>query len=160
MWKQIENASRLIAALPVPAHDRAGVKTVLKRVLPFYRNAVLVKFDLGDESYMGITSAIEDGPVFWLDGTGSPIHDANRAFGLELNDQNVTEYVRFYSEFMLTPDGKGFQFEIVVGGVKRFADLGYRIEGIVNYDGDLFCVEMAVSMDGLVKMLRDYPTRH
>jgi hypothetical protein len=148
-WQLINSPDRIVADVPIWKCYGFKFKEAFRIRLPFYDNADLVKIVFEEDEFYGINSPDH---TFWLNGTARPIRIANRALGLKLTEQNVTQYLGMFCGYI------GFHTEAVVDGVSRSMN-GYRVKAIMAYEADLYCVEMSVSPEGSVIMVDYKPTK-
>jgi hypothetical protein len=107
--------------------------------------------------------------LFPLDGTGTPIHGANKAAGLRLDEGNVLDYLKFFTDNMVGEEGPFVIVEEPVAASSgqvfpawppRIEDCdggGFICTACVLYDGAVFKSRFLVCLDGRVEMLDDDP---
>jgi len=151
--------------------------------LPFYSRYRLADLRLaGIEGIDGMTRAFvlyADDEVIWLDGSSAPVHHANEKEKLQLADDAILDYVRY---FMFFVHGESSAFVLVesadslsTGSATDEAlaarrvmvapltalpgeDRGrFRVEATVAYDDTLFKAHFAVQRDGQIEMTDDSP---
>lgn len=75
--------------------------------LPFYSSIAMVR--VNDKSWPEGTGPFwflaKQGRMFFLDGTSAPIHDANEAGPVKVNDENALDYLRFFCYFVHGDEG-------------------------------------------------------
>lgn len=148
--------------------------------LPFGRKNEL--FALEIEGVPGLDRAfiIETGSSYiWLDGTSSPVHQMNDLDALQLGEDQVLDYLRWFfftvrggtDAFVLlddpasvTDEGAGPErLAEVRSAVVPFAfaegtsDAGLLVACSIAYAGVAFNTQVSVSTSGLVEMLDDQP---
>ncbi len=97
--------SRLAERAPQFFADSSFVGAKILR-LPFYAKHRLMELafvrDHGPERAFVLDDGIES---HWLDGTSSPMHDANEVEALALTDATVLDYLRFFTYFLRSTEG-------------------------------------------------------
>lgn len=154
------------------------------KTLPFYADTVLVRV-----SHPGRPGGT---PVFFyldrngflgrLDGRSSTIHRANDLDPINLDDDNILAYLRFFCGFvhsdegpfnLLSGMGDLFDFQgmdekaraAIAGTIRpptllgRDDDGAFLCEAFVLYGAAVFEARFAVAPNGMVQMLTDDPVR-
>lgn len=156
--------------------------TVAWRQLPFYERVVLVR--VKDQGWtpknLFIYYLTIDGNLYRLNGTSPPIHEVNALAPIQITEENVLEYLRFFcyfvrgeeGPFLITetiedpdlPQNMDEQTRSVVGGTAREAtyegknEQGFFLcDGVVFYSNALFIAKFAVQPTGMIEMLDDEP---
>lgn len=156
--------------------------TVSWRQLPFYERVVLVR--VKDQAWtpknLFVYYLTIDGNLYRLNGTSPPIHEVNALAPIQVNDDNVLDYLRFFcffvrgeeGPFLITesiddpdlPQNMDEQTKSVVGGTAREAtyegknEQGFFLcDGVVFYSNALFIAKFAVQPTGMIEMLDDEP---
>lgn len=150
---------------------------------PFYSSIALVR--VNDSSWNKETGPFwflaKQGQMFHLDGTSAPIHDANEAGPIELNEDNVLDYLRFFCFFVHGDEGpflilediadpaldhdklddatrKVIENAIVPAAFEGKDDKGqYIASALVLYGDALFSARFALTDDGMIEMTDDDP---
>lgn len=151
--------------------------------LPFYSNIALVRVsdtswgaDIGPFWFLA-----KQGQMFHLDGTSAPIHDANEAGPIKLNEDNVLDYLRFFCFFVHGDEGPFLILEnindpaidhdrmddatrkVVEGSIMPASFEGkddkgqYIASALVLYGDALFSARFALTDDGMIEMTDDDP---
>jgi hypothetical protein len=150
------------------------------RPLPFYKKVALVKAE--DETWGEKTGPLyflgHKGDFKRLDGMSTPIHEINHTTKINLNENNVLDYMRFFCLFVHGDDGP---FTIVEtmdqvdlpttarDEVKQLVeqslqpaafegmteDNKYNCIGMVYYGTSLFSARFHVYPNGLIEMVED-----
>lgn len=152
------------------------------RRLSFYNTVVLIRVtDRGwSPAGLNLYFLTEQGNLYRLNGTSPPIHEVNAKAGIQLNDENVLDYLRFFCFFVRGEDGPFLISEdmnnphlpknmndntrAAVAGVVRPASLEarneqglYMCDAVVFYSNALFLANFAVHPSGVIEMLQDEP---
>ena len=160
------------------------------RALPFYESVVLVR--VKDPSWsnkrLNIYYLTAEGNLFRLMGQSPPIHEVNGLAPIQVTEDNVLDYLRFFCYFVRGEEGPFLivesidspdlprdldaQTRAVIEGTVRAAsyegrnDQGHFLcEGVVFYSNALFIAHFAVQPGGMIEMLdgdpiaSDLPTR-
>lgn len=150
---------------------------------PFYDSIALVR--VNDTSWGKETGPFwflaKQGQMFHLDGTSAPIHDANEAGPIKLNEQNVLDYLRFFCFFVHGDEGPFLILEdikdpaidhdrlddatqkVIEGAINPASFEGkddkgqYIASALVLYGDALFSARFALSDDGMIEMTDDDP---
>lgn len=156
--------------------------TVAWRQLPFYERVVLVR--VKDQSWtpknLFVYYLTVDGNLYRLNGTSPPIHEVNALAPINVTEENVLEYLRFFCFFVRGEEGPFLitetiddpdlpvdmdeQTRSVVAGTAREAtyegknEQGFFLcDGVVFYSNALFIAKFAVQPTGMIEMLDDEP---
>ena len=148
--------------------------------LPFYASYRLIDLEVKRDGTPDRAFVLH-GPVHtrWLDGTSAPVHEANDDESLELTDESVLDYLRFFLFFVrgdsgafvlledadnitLTGDdgaGAALQGSLAPLAIRDARDDADRwvVDGLVAYEDALFAATFAVAADGEVDMVDDEP---
>ena len=151
--------------------------------LPFYKNIALVHVndsswgkDIGPFWFLA-----KQGQMFHLDGTSAPIHDANEAGPIALDESSILDYLRFFCFFVHGDEGPFYIVEdleksqldtakmdeatnsVVGDSIVEAAFEGkdpkgqYIAAAIVLYGDALFSARFAMTDDGMIEMTDDDP---
>lgn len=92
--------------LDVPFHQSAA--TVMVHTLPFYENHLLVEIARHDQHPPLVRTVICDDKsgVTVLNWTNEPIHKLNAAAPIQLDDNNMMDYVRFFFTYVRGKHGR------------------------------------------------------
>ncbi|MEY4509879.1 MAG: hypothetical protein RLZZ450_2001 [Pseudomonadota bacterium] len=175
-----EQAEEVLAAL-VARHEERFTGWRIARArragLSFYREHVLVQLELArDDRLFRVfaLSASEPKSVRWLDGSLTPLHDANESEVLSLSARTLLDYVRFFlfflraeeGAFTLLEAGEELKSSVLEAGelaalrahVKRLEeprDGALSVQAVLAYGGGLFSARLVVSAQGRVEMTDD-----
>lgn len=152
------------------------------RMLPFYESVALIR--VKDPNWvnkkLNIYYLTDQGNLFRLNGTSPPIHEVNAKAPINITDDNVMEYLRFFCFFVRGEEGPFYVAEdmsdpnmpadmddttrSVVEGTIRPAsfegknDQGhYLCDAVVFYSNALFIANFAIQPSGMIEMLDDEP---
>ena len=151
--------------------------------LPFYNNIALVR--LNDSAWGKDTGPFwflaKQGQMFHLDGTSAPIHDANEAGPIQITEENVLDYLRFFCFFVHGDEGPFLILEdindpaldhdklddatrnVIEGAIMPATYEGKNDQGqyiaaaLVLYGDALFSARFALTDDGMIEMTDDDP---
>ncbi len=170
---------------PISGKHTANAETVKVEwgQLPFYANIALVRVsdtawgaDVGPFWFLA-----KQGQMFHLDGTSAPIHDANEAGPIKLNENNVLDYLRFFCFFVHGDEGPFLILEdvqdpaidqsrlddatrkVIEGAINPATFEGkddkgqYIASALVLYGDALFAARFALTDDGMIEMTDDDP---
>lgn len=160
----------------------AATTEVAWRQVPFYENVVLIR--LKDRSWgkpkLAIYYLADQGTLYRLNGTSPPIHEVNAKSNIQINDDNVLEYLRFFCFFVRGEEGPFLIAEsmddqyipkdmdpktraVIEGTVRPASYEGRNEQGhflcdaVVYYSNALFIANFAVQPTGMIEMLSDEP---
>lgn len=152
------------------------------RQLPFYESVVLIR--VRDAAWgnkrLNVYYLTNEGNLFRLMGQSPPIHEVNGIAPIQVTEDNVLDYLRFFCYFVRGEEGPFLivesiddpdlpkdldaQTRAVVDGTVRPAsyegrnDQGHFLcEGVVFYSNALFIAHFAVQPGGMIEMLDDDP---
>lgn len=170
---------------PIDGKYRATAETtqVSWRYLPFYPQSVgLIRVQ--DPSWSPKRLAIYyltlQGNLYRLNGSSPPIHEINGIAKVQITEENVIDYLRFFCFFVRGEDGPFLiaeslddpyipktddsQTRTVIEGTVRAASYegrneqgNFLCEGVVFYSNALFIAHFAVEPTGMIQMLDDEP---
>jgi hypothetical protein len=169
---------------PIDGKYRVSPDTtqVAFRRLPFYQQVVLVR--VKDPSWtpkkLTIYYLTAEGNLYRLIGTSPPIHEVNSIAPIQLTEENVLEYLRFFCYFVRGEEGPFLiaesiddpeipknmdpQTRAVIEGTVRPASYEghneqghFLCEGVVFYSNALFIAHFAIQPSGMIEMLDDDP---
>lgn len=149
--------------------------------LPFYNNIRLVEIKdrFWPQNAVPFWFLEKDGRFFLLDGSSAPIHDANEAGPVWINEENILAYLDFFCFFVHGEDGPFFVVEDInhpaLDTSKLDSDTRDAIENALfpaRYDGkseegtfvasavilygkDLFSARFALTTTGMIEMIDD-----
>ena len=152
------------------------------RTLPFYKDLALirVKDAMWPNKKLNVFFLTESGNLYRLNGTSPPIHDVNGKGFIQVTEENVLQYLRFFCYFVrgeegpfliaedmndpLLPDGMDDQTKAVFENTLRPASYegkdekgNFRCDAIVFYSNALFIANFSVQPGGMIEMLDDEP---
>lgn len=159
------------------------VTTAISQVdLPFYRNARLIRLADGTWGRPNLSVYfLAWGKTFLrLNGMSTPIHDTNFKLGINLNEGNVLDYLRFFCHFVhgdkgpfmlaetlnqaYLPTNCDAELQALVADSVHPAcfngmtdDGKYDCTGIIYYGASLFQAQFHVYPNGLIEMVDDEP---
>jgi ATP-dependent Zn protease len=145
----------------------------------FYEHHILIELvSEGSGSSQRVFGLHGGDATRWLDGSSAPIHDTNAAESLELTEEKVHDYVRFFLYFV-RGDAGGFVLiespdEIVASSDDQdVTDVRSRVtpprtrgtdesgrwlvDCSLAYDDALFAATLALAADGNIEMTDDEP---
>lgn len=169
---------------PIDGKYQATTATteVAWRPLPFYESVVLIR--LRDRSWgkpkLAVYYLADQGTLYRLNGTSPPIHEVNAKSTIQINDDNVLEYLRFFCFFVRGEEGPFLIAEsmddpyipteldpkthaVIEGTVRPASYEGRNEQGhflcdaVVYYSNALFIANFAVQPTGMIEMLSDEP---
>lgn len=145
--------------------------------LPFYRTLALFHLEFGPaESRVADMFVIgSDSAAYVLDGSSSPIHAANDAEGVDINEKTAADYLRFFCFAVRSSDGAFLLYEhaldaaaatdsraAAVGALAQpltdegfTEDEGFLFRAHVHYGSAVFNSKFGVNQDGHTMMLED-----
>lgn len=185
-WSAVpESIAQLLLAQVTGVDDPAKLETLTVRArvatLPFYAHTKLVqvtvlvrvraKANAIEELFVLLRDA---GPPLLLDGESGPIHEANEAESLHIDEKVAADYVRFFL-FALRSDGDAFvlfeappaevppEWQAAAAQAAPLKQVGADDEGrllfeaVVAFQGGLFKARFALPPDGTIEMVDDEP---
>ncbi len=151
--------------------------------LPFYSSIALVKVD--DTAWPAGTGPFwflaKQGRMFLLDGSSAPIHDANEADPIAINELNALEYLRFFCYFVHGDEGPFLIVEsinhpaldqskldastrkVIEDALRPAAFEGktdenaFETSAMVLYGNALFAARFSMTVNGMIEMIDDEP---
>lgn len=151
--------------------------------LPWYGNqALLVR--LTDSSWVNpelvIYYILHEQVLFRLNGTSPPLHELNTKVPIQLNTDNIADYLRFFCFFVRGEEGPFYLLEatddpffkriedqegkseikphIRTINYKEKDDDGHDVfEALVFYSNALFIAQFSIQSSGMIEMLTDTP---
>lgn len=138
--------------------------------LRFYDRGYLVRITEDDGVDYFVAAWKEGGGIVWfpLDGSSQPIHDANRFARLNLTENNVLDYLRFFCDFLDMKEGRmriTGTGHVMVSSYKLvptmapvvcgYSEGAHICEGHALYANSVFRATFSVPPDGKVVMLND-----
>jgi hypothetical protein len=157
--------------------------TVAWAQLPFYNSIALVKVD--DTAWPANTGPFwflaKQGRMFLLDGSSAPIHDANEADPIALNEGTALEYLRFFCYFVHGDEGPFLIVEginhpaldqsklepttrkVIEDAIRQAAfegktdDGAFEASAMVLYGNALFAARFSMTVNGMIEMIDDEP---
>jgi len=179
--------AELIEALsPIDGRYRISDRTTQLRMkrLPWYGDAAFL-LALNDRSAWPKRLVIyylldANDQLYRLNGTSSPVHEVNATAPIELSDDNVLDYLRFFCFFVrgeegpfyvaetmddpLLPQNLDEQTRALLEGAVRPAlleghnEFGHFLaDAVLFYSNALFIANFAVDATGMCEMLNDEP---
>lgn len=154
----------------------------LKRSLPFYDSAVLVR--LKDPAWnprnLYLYYLLVDGNIYWLNGTSQPIHLVNALAPVHLTEENCIDYLEFFCFYVRGEEGPFLiaqsmgdvylpknvsdrERAVLEGTVRPATYEGVNEEGhhlcdaVVFYSNALFVARFSIEPTGIAKMVSDEP---
>ena len=182
-WERVpESSIRSVLATALKI-DEAAVNEVLGKALegevaalPFYEHFRLLRLsNVGAAKGAIYALWSKDVPdIFVLDGTSAPIHEVNEREHLELTDETVEAYFRFFMFGVRGDEGAFVLYEKpATGASKAVARLARPLErvppdgandgedfafkAVIAYANGLFQARFAVGRSGAVRMTDDEP---
>ena len=153
------------------------------RQLSFYKNIALVR--VSDRSWdKGVGPfwfLAKQGQMFHLDGSSTPIHEANEVGSIEVTEENSLDYLRFFCFFVHGDEGPFLIVEtiedtafdhskmddsmrtVLEGSILPVAYEGknekdeLQMTGMVLYGDALFSARFSITSNGLIEMTDDEP---
>lgn len=151
--------------------------------LSFYRSRQLMELQIARSGFVRRVFALNGSlETAWLDGESKPIHDTNAAEALELTEETVADYVRFFLYFLRGADGafllieSGDEVDADADADDQFAELAletargmahpllmrgrdstgrWLFDATICYGGRMFSASLAVTCDGDMEMNDD-----
>lgn len=151
--------------------------------LPFYTSIGLVRVD--DSAWAPNTGPFwflaKQGRMFLLDGSSAPIHDANEADPIKVNEANTLDYLRFFCYFVHGDEGPFLIVEdmdhpaldtakmdegtkkVIADAIRPAAFEGKTAEGafeasaMVLYGNAIFSARFSMTENGMIEMIDDEP---
>jgi hypothetical protein len=167
---------------PVDGKHRVSGETTQAawRALPFYSNVVLIRVrDPGwANPAMTLYYLTKEGDLFRLNGTSPPIHEVNAKAPIQVTEDNVLDYLRFFCYFVRGEDGPFYIAEtmddpvmprglddtthaVLEGAVRPASFEGmddkgnFLCDAVVFYANGLFLANFSVQPGGMIEMLGD-----
>ena len=151
--------------------------------LPFYKDIALVEInDTAWNPNIGpFWFLAKQGTLFLLDGSSSPIHDANEAGPIVITENNALDYMRFFCFFVHGDEGPFFVVEDInypaldtakmEPGIKQTLENAilpatyegktekgvHETTGMILYGNALFSARFAITDNGMIEMIDDEP---
>tara|TARA_B100001989_G_scaffold253250_1_gene239243 strand:+ start:22 stop:618 length:597 start_codon:yes stop_codon:yes gene_type:complete len=121
-WKPMDNKDEFVELVESDDFSAKGMEILVKD-LPFYKDAHLIKVeDAVETEDSGKFFYIKFGEDYAsLNGNVSVIHEVNEDIGIELDKDNVFDYLKFFCFFLTDEDGNNYfilendQSEFLVG---------------------------------------------
>ncbi len=154
------------------------------RPLPFYDKRKVALVRLHDRTWgnprLNIYFLTESGNLSRLNGQSPPIHEINAKAPIQVTDDNVLDYLRFFCFFVrgeegpflisedsdnpYFPENMDEQTRSVISGTVRPAtyegknEQGFFLcDAVVFYSNALFIANFAIQPTGMIEMLDDLP---
>ncbi len=151
------------------------------RNLPFYNGLAMIRItdSLWPNKKLKIFYVTEQGNLYRLNGTSPPIHDVNNKGFVNVTEENVLEYLRFFCFFVRGEEGPFLISEDVNDPLlpqmdeatkNAFANVlrpasyegkdekgNFRCDAVVFYSNALFLANFSVQPSGMIEMLDDEP---
>lgn len=152
------------------------------RTLPFYNGLALIRVvdSMWPNKKLRVYYLTEAGNLYRLNGTSPPIHEVNGKGFINITDENVLEYLRFFCFFVRGEEGPFLisedlsnpnlpqdlddQTKAVFENTLRPASYegkdekgNFRCDAIVFYSNALFIANFSVQPGGMIEMLDDEP---
>lgn len=180
---QLEPFLKLVNPIQGKHNAAAATATAEWCQLPFYTSIGLVR--VNDTAWPANTGPFwflaKQGRMFLLDGSSAPIHDANEADPIKVNEQNNLEYLRFFCYFVHGDEGPFLIVEdlnhpaidqakldpntkkVIEGAIRPAAFEGktpegaYEASAMVLYGNALFSARFSMTENGMIEMIDDEP---
>ena len=186
-YLQNQTSQELISKVNSILKDSNPAKKETKK-LPFYKNIFLHKLKNivsknNEDIYMYVITDASMNIRMILNGSSSPIHRMNDEFPINLTNENVSEYLKFFCAHV--HDQGAFQIISTIDDFKgvennnseKLEKIKKRVENVINetnteinfieeswyteriifYAGSLFKAKFKVSQEGNIEMLEDKP---
>ena len=151
------------------------------RNVPFYNGLAMIRVtdSLWPNKKLRIYYLTEQGNLYRLNGTSPPIHEVNGKGFINVTEENVLEYLRFFCFFVRGEEGPFLISEDVndpllpemdeatknaFANVLRPASFegrdekgNFRCDAVVFYSNALFLANFSVQPSGMIEMLDDEP---
>ena len=151
------------------------------RALPFYNGLAMIRVwdSLWPNKKLRIYYLTEQGNLYRLNGTSPPIHEVNGKGFVNVTEENVLEYLRFFcffvrgeeGPFLISEDANDPLLPEMDEATKNaFANVlrpasyegkdekgNFRCDAIVFYSNALFLANFSVQPSGMIEMLDDEP---
>lgn len=187
-WQQVQGPQLepfLKLVNPIQSKWEASPETadVAWTQLPFYKGIGLVR--LNDTAWPYDTGPFwflaKQGRMFLLDGSSAPIHDANEADPIDVNEANALDYLRFFCYFVHGDEGPFLIVEdinhpaidktklddatrsVIEGAIRpaafegKTAEGAYEASAMVLYGNALFSARFSMTTNGMIEMIDDEP---
>lgn len=150
--------------------------------LPWYGQVQLMRFTnpFWIPTHLTVYYLIDEGYLFRLNGTSPPIHEVNAKAPIQLNAQNILDYLRFFCFFVRGDEGPFYILEstedpivdvemdqttrsVFDGTVRPMTLEGVDKDGrflcdcLIWYSNAMFIAKFSVEPTGMVHMLDDEP---
>lgn len=180
---QIEPFLKLINPIQGKHTASPASATVEWCQLPFYTTVALVR--VNDTAWASGTGPFwflaKQGRMFLLDGSSAPIHDANEADPVKVNEANALDYLRFFCYFVHGDEGPFLVVEdinhpaldrekmepatrkVIEDAIREAMFEGKSAEGaleasaMVLYGNALFSARFSMTENGMIEMIDDEP---
>ena len=113
---------------------------VFIRALPFYKETNLIKIqskDPDDIEFLDMFYLKNGEELIYLDGNNEKIYEVNTNNNLNINDENVFDYLKFFAAFIVSEDNQQ-SFFILENGLSEFlkGESSYnKSRALREYDG-------------------------
>ncbi len=188
-WELVRDTRSLPNALlevsPIDGRHVVSEETteIRRKRLPWYRQKVTL-FALNDRSAwpkrLTIYFVMFRGSLYRLNGTSPPIHELNAIADIDITEETLLDYLRFFSFFVRGDEGPFYIAESiddpampqdmdpttrsVVEGTVRPASFegltkegNYACDAVVFYSNALFIANFEVQKSGMCEMTNDEP---
>jgi hypothetical protein len=180
---QTEPFLKLINPIQGKFNASPATATVEWCQLPFYNTIALVR--INDTAWPPGTGPFwflaKQGRMFLLDGSSAPIHDANEADPVKVNEANALDYLRFFCYFVHGDEGPFLIVEnidhpaldkakiddakrkVIEDALRPAAFEGkteagaYEASAMVLYGNALFSARFSMTENGMIEMIDDEP---
>ncbi len=185
-WNEVEGDEKvgfLEQINPIGGKHKVSPQTskVHWRNLPFYNGLAMIRVvdSLWPNKKLRIYYLTEQGNLYRLNGTSPPIHEVNGKGFINVTEDNVLEYLRFFCFFVRGEEGPFLISEDVndpllpemdeatknaFANVLRPASFegrdekgNFRCDAVVFYANALFLANFSVQPSGMIEMLDDEP---
>ncbi len=185
-WNAVEGEEKvgfLEQVNPIGGKHKVSPQTsqVHWRNLPFYKDMAMIRVtdSLWPNKKLKIYYLTESGNLYRLNGTSPPIHEVNNKGFINVTEENVLEYLRFFCFFVRGEEGPFLISEDTsnpllpdldeptrnaFSNVLRPASYegkdekgNFRCDAVVFYSNALFLANFSVQPTGMIEMLDDEP---
>ncbi|MCB9963680.1 MAG: hypothetical protein H6855_06345 [Rhodospirillales bacterium] len=185
-WNAVEGEEKagfLDQINPIGGKHKVSPQTtqVHWRSLPFYNGLAMIRVvdSLWPNKKLRIYYLTEQGNLYRLNGTSPPIHEVNAKGFINVTEENVLEYLRFFCFFVRGEEGPFLisedindpllpemdqatrnAFENVLRPASyegRDEKGNFRCDAIVFYSNALFIANFSIEPTGMIQMLDDEP---
>ncbi len=187
-WQVVEGAETepfIKTVNPIAGKHTVAANTakVEWRQLPFYKNIAMVRvsdrnWDKGVGPFWFLA---KQGQMFHLDGSSTPIHEANEAAPVSITEDNALDYLRFFCFFVHGDEGPFLIIEdiednafdhskmddsmrkVLEGSIQPASYEGrnekgeLQTTGMVLYGDAMFAARFSMTDNGLIEMTDDEP---